>query len=187
MLWDLYDMIAPAAHDQGEPFSLHSIELAQQQDRFSAQMSANLQSGRSTIPTDEMEARQVPIEAPFYMMQDGMLYRLEKPKSFKTDKMTRVELTSELQKLLYIPQGMRGRVLRLEHEELGHAGETRSYRDLRARFYWPATYADTAKYIQNCGTCQLHAKRAPKAPIQGHLKASRAGEATAMDVLHLAK
>ena len=186
-LWEFYNMIASAAHDQGEPFSLHSIKSAQQQDRFSAQMSAHLQSGRSTIPADEMEARQVLIEAPFYMMQDDMLYRLEKPKSFKTDKMTRVELTGELQKLLYIPQGMRGRVLRLVHEELGHAGETRSYQALRARFYWPAMYANTTKYIQHCGTCQLHAKRAPKAPIQGHLRASRAGEAIAMDVLHLAK
>ena len=87
-----------------------------------------------------------------------MLYRLEKPKSFKTDEMARVELTGELQKLIYIPQSIRGRVLRLVHEELGHAGETGSYQALKAHFYWPAMYADTTKYIQNCGTCQLHAK-----------------------------
>ena len=116
-----------------------------------------------------------------------MLYRLEKPRAFKQDKMTRVQLSGDLQKLLYIPQGIRGRVLRLVHQELGHAGETRTYQSLRSRFFWPAMYSDTVKFIQSCGTCQLHAKRAPKAPIQGHLLASRAGEAVAMDILHLAK
>ena len=186
-LWDFYDMIASTAHEEGEPFSIEAIKSAQEQDRFTSQMSAHLKSACSSIPADEMEARQVLMEAPFHIMQDGLLYRLDKPRAFKQDKMTRVQLSGDLQKLLYIPQGMRGRVLRLVHQELGHAGETRTYQSLRARFFWPAMYSDTVKFIQSCGTCQLHAKRAPKAPIQGHLQATRAGEAVAMDILHLAK
>ena len=186
-LWDFYDMIASTAHEEGEPFSIQAIKSAQEQDRFCSQMSNHLKSACSSIPADEMEARQVLMEAPFHILQDDMLYRLEKPRAFKQDKMTRVQLSGDLQKLLYIPQGIRGRVLRLVHQELGHAGETRTYQSLRSRFFWPAMYSDTVKFIQSCGTCQLHAKRAPKAPIQGHLLASRAGEAVAMDILHLAK
>ena len=55
------------------------------------------------------------IAAPFFVMQEGLLYRLEKPRSFKQDKVTRIALTGDLQRLLYIPEGIRGQVNRLVH------------------------------------------------------------------------
>ena len=205
-LWDFYDLVAttsaaehdsdyesddedlepsPAASEIG-PLSINGIREAQQDDRFSKQMAAHLQSACQSIPADEMEAMKILTAAPFFIMQDNLLYRLEKPRSFKQDKLTRIALTGDLQRLLYIPEGIRGQIIRLVHNELGHAGELRTFQAIRARFYWPVMHTDVCTYIKRCGTCQLHAKRAPKAPIQGHLRASRSGEIVAMDVLHLA-
>ena len=205
-LWEFYDMIAttsaaevdsdydedsdsesPDDHSTTGPLSIESIRAAQNTDRFARQMSTHLSSACQSIPADEMEATKVLTAAPFFVLQDGLLYRLEKPRSFKKDKLTRVALNGNLQRLLYIPEGIRGQVIRLVHNELGHAGELRTFQAIRARFYWPVMYTDTCTYIKRCGTCQLHAKRAPKAPIQGHMSATRAGEIVAMDVLHLAK
>ena len=109
--------------------------------------------------------------APFFVVQDSLLYRLDRPRAFKQDKLTRVNLTGDLQRLLYVPDGIRGQIARLVHNELGHAGENRTYQAIRGRFYWPGLYTDVTAYIKRCGTCQLHVKRAPKAPIQGHLQA----------------
>ena len=176
----------PASTEIG-PLSIGSILKAQQLDRFSKQMAAHLRSACQSISADEMEAMKILTAAPFFIMQDDLLYILEKPRSFKQDKMTRVALTGDLQRLLYIPEGIRGQIVRLVHNELGHAGELRTFQAIKARFYWPVMHTDVCNYIKRCGTCQLHAKRAPKAPIQGHLRASRAGEIVAMDVLHLAK
>ena len=75
-----------------KPANNARIKSAQEQDRLSSQMSIHLKSACSSIPTDEMEARHVLMEAPFHIMQDGLLYRMDKPRAFKQDKMTRVHL-----------------------------------------------------------------------------------------------
>ena len=119
-------------HDQ--PLNIERIKSAQQTDRFCRQMTRHLSSARQSMPADEMEAVKVLTAAPFFIVQDGLLYRLDRPRSFKQDKMTRVNLTGDIQRLLFIPEGIKGQIVRLVHDELGHAGEDRTYQAVRARF-----------------------------------------------------
>ena len=48
-------------------------------------------------------------------------------------------------------------------------------------------HRDTIELVKHCANCQLHAHKAPAAPIQGHLRADYPGHKVAMDILHLAK
>jgi hypothetical protein len=58
---------------------------------------------------------------------------------------------------LYVPKGMRSRVLREDHEELtegAHSGAHRSYYRLACTYYWPRMYRDIKEYVRSCDICQ---------------------------------
>ena len=92
-------------------------------------------------------------------------------------------------KRIYVPEGMRARIVCGVHLELGHAGRDNTYQIsiVKSLFDWPTVHRDTVELVKHCANCQLHAHKAPAAPIQGHLRADYPGHKVAMDILHLAK
>jgi hypothetical protein len=64
---------------------------------------------------------------------------------------------------LYVPESLKARVLREDHEELtngSHSGAHRSYYRLSETYYWPKMYKDVKEFIRSCDICQkVKAKR----------------------------
>ena len=90
-------------------------------------------------------------------------------------------------KRIYVPEGMRAQIVNSVHLELGHAGRDSTYHIVKSLFDWPTMHRDTVELVKHCANFQLHAHKAPAAPIQGHLRADYPGHKVAMDILHLAK
>jgi len=53
------------------------------------------------------------------------------------------------------PHSLVADVLKREHSSLlgGHPEETKMYRTLRRRYYWPSLAVDVFSWVAACGTC----------------------------------
>ena len=186
-IMEFYDMVASA----GAGISLAEITEAQQSDRFASQMSAFLT--KEVLPSDEIEVLRTIANAPFYAVDRGTLVRITKGKALKPPAdgpdISSVDTVKNAPpvKRIYVPEGMRAQIVNSVHLELGHAGRDSTYHIVKSLFDWPTMHRDTVELVKHCANCQLHAHKAPAAPIQGHLRADYPGHKVAMDILHLAK
>ena len=186
-IMEFYDMVASA----GNGVSLAEITKAQQSDRFAVQMSAFLT--KEVLPSDELEVLRTIANAPFYAVDDGTLVRVTKGKALKPPAdgpdISSVDTVKNAPpvKRIYVPEGMRGQIVNCVHSELGHAGRDNTYQTIKSLFDWPTMHRDTVELVKHCANCQLHAHKAPAAPIMGHLRADYPGHKVAMDILHLSK
>lgn len=83
-------------------------------------------------------------------LKDGVLYR----KSHDANK-------EEVQQLV-LPSALRDKVLSSLHDDMGYQGLERTLHLIRTRFYWPAMYADTERWIKDCQRCTLSKMPQPK-------------------------
>jgi len=63
---------------------------------------------------------------------------------------------NEMNWKIAIPQGLLENMVKWFHEVLGHAGESRVYDSIRARYYHPRLKSTVQNYIRTCETCRKH-------------------------------
>ena len=92
---------------------------------------------------------------------------------------------------IYVPDqdGLREQLTQVVHRELGHAGRYRTYQGLQSKFVWPGMCSATHAHANHCTCtlCQLHAPKAPAAPIQGHdiVQADECAQVVTADIVHM--
>jgi hypothetical protein len=159
--------------------TLQDMATAQRNDRVSSQLINYLKSNGKVLPCDELEIMCMLRLAPQYALStEGILVKLRPDATLGDAKLP-------CKPAIHVPPGLRGKVIRLAHEEKGHAGNKRTYWAIKERFDWTGMQADTTRYLSTCGPCQRNAAAPSKAPIAGHLLADRCGQRVCMDVLHL--
>jgi len=67
----------------------------------------------------------------------------------------------EMQWKIAIPNGLLENMVKWFHEVLGHAGETRVYDSIRARYYHPKLKSVVTTIVQDCETCRKHKLSGP--------------------------
>lgn len=167
-----------------ERINLREVTESQQADRFSQHMIKYLTS--EILPSDELEILKVISLAPFYAVEQNVLIKLEKGKVL-ADKAKGTTTHGPPVKRIYVPEGLRAKLIQAVHEEVGHAKKHGTYEIVKSLFDWPTIYKDTMELIKLCPKCQFHAKKSPEAPMMGHLRAEHPGQVVATDILHLAK
>ena len=63
---------------------------------------------------------------------------------------------------IYIPKGLRSRVLDWYHHYLCHPGSTRMYKTIGSTMYWESMEKDIKEYTKVCKTCQKYKKKRKK-------------------------
>ena len=53
-----------------------------------------------------------------------------------------------------LPEKLRQSVLKVAHNESGHAGVRKTYNRLLRLFFWPRMKRDVSAFIKTCHTCQ---------------------------------
>ena len=97
-----------------------------------------------------------PLSVADYHLEDDILYHVSKPVRFDT--------TQRLQ--LVIPSKYVGHLIKILHEEAGHAGLDKTYDRVRTRYFWENMYKDIATYLNKCDVCQRRQKKQYRAPMQ---------------------
>ena len=89
---------------------------------------------------------------------------------------------------LYVPEGLRVKIIKEDHDELlngAHSGALRSYYRLSQTYYWPRMMRDIKGFVKTCDICQKVKPR--KHPPYGMLKSlpipSRPFETITMDFI----
>ena len=59
-------------------------------------------------------------------------------------------------KTMVIPGSLRGILLRLSHNDLGHNGTARTYMLVRQNYYWKGMRPEVTRYIKQCKLCRTH-------------------------------
>ena len=67
---------------------------------------------------------------------------------------------------LYIPEQLRGAVIKQYHDWNGHMGSDKTYDTIRQKYYWPNLYKELYEYIGQCVTCQSRNMQKIKTPLQ---------------------
>ena len=55
-----------------------------------------------------------------------------------------------------VPQNLRGILLKLSHDDLGHNGTAQTYMLLRRSYYWKGMRLKVTRYVKQCKLCQTH-------------------------------
>jgi len=82
-----------------------------------------------------------------YVILDGLLYRMQLPKS----KCSAVDVA--IVQRLCVPRLFRLYILHFVHDSMGHFAEKRVYAAMYSRFNWQSVYSDLVKYVQSCDLC----------------------------------
>ena len=65
---------------------------------------------------------------------------------------------------LYVPEHLRSEVLRQYHDDMGHFGMDKTFKNVKAKYYWPGLYKEIYKYVEQCVLCQTRNLTRQKAP-----------------------
>ena len=63
---------------------------------------------------------------------------------------------------MVLPQVLINQILRVDHDEVGHSGSTRTYMLVHKPYYWKILKASVSKHIKWCMTCQKRNKQVLK-------------------------
>ena len=184
---EFYDMICTAAAEEETSIdiSMRRIIEAQMNDKWSTALIKHIQTQAVWEPEDDAMAKQCRLYAPHFVVQSGVLMRVK----FKYGT-SGVHKEGSLPPVLqvYIPDDgqLRQQLVEAVHKETGHAGILRTYQALHDRCMWIGMFTQVMKTVQHCVPCQMHAPKAPAAPIQGHITAQKPGEVITMDLIEIA-
>ena len=67
---------------------------------------------------------------------------------------------------LYIPEHLKGAVIRQYHDWNGHMGIDKTFEAIKQEYYWPNLYKELYEYISRCVTCQTRNMQKIKPPQQ---------------------
>jgi hypothetical protein len=153
-------------------------------DEFSCNVIRHIQTGGVWLTRQKEQEDQCIRYATQFVVQQGVLSRVKFKKGTK-----HLHNGAPLEPLVqwYIPDvdNLREELVAAIHKEMGHPGIMRTYQALHDRCFWVGMFAATMKQVSTCVTCQLHAPKAPAAPIQGHVSANAPAEVITMDLVHM--
>ena len=116
---------------------------------------------KGNVPVDSKEARKLMATSEDYVMEDGILYHIDKGKARSRE---------TVRKQLVIPRSLRDEVILSCHEEVtsGHLGFEKTYLRILRRFFWPGMYRDIERWCSSCVNCATKKtpRNLPKAPLQ---------------------
>lgn len=133
-----------------------------------------------SLPTDVTDAHRVVTESASYVLQAGKLYRIITGDKKKMKRGEDVELR------LVVPQGLRSDTLKACHDDAlsGHFGFSRTYDNVRRRYYWRTMFKDVKEWVDGCKDCQE--RKTPRLPLAGKLQSivvTRPWETVGVDIL----
>ena len=131
--------------------TLQDIATTQRNDRMSSYLINYIKSNGKALPCDELEIMWMLRLVPHYLLSaEGILVKLKPDVTLGDAKLP-------CRPAIHVPPGLRSKVIRLAHEEKGHAGSKRTYRAIKDRFDWAGMQSDIARYLSTCGPCQRNA------------------------------
>jgi O-acetyl-ADP-ribose deacetylase (regulator of RNase III)/transposase InsO family protein len=153
-------VVAPSSDRPVLP-SLDDVRLALPSCPDFAHMFAYLSS--DTLPVDDKAARRTLLDAPNYVLEEGVLFHLFSPRTKRLDRATAII------RQLCLPTSLRQAVMHGLHDLNGHAGVDRTYQVGRSRYFWPGMFVDIKSHVLTCQTCQVskrpvHPNRTPIVP-----------------------
>jgi transposase InsO family protein len=166
------------------PINLKRIIKAQMEDLFTMNMMKHIITRGKWLPEDEEQARKCTAWAGLMSIEDGILVKIKYRKGRITSNEIR-RLPAVVQ--IYIPENARicEDIIKGIHKQLAHPGISRTYQAINDKFYWHGMWDQIKRHTLECVTCQMHAPRAAKAPMRGHITATKPAEVLTMDILHM--
>ena len=58
------------------------------------------------------------------------------------------------------------RILKLNHDELGHQGITTTWERISQHYYWPQQFESIRNYVSSCDTCQQRKDKPQALPLE---------------------
>jgi len=101
---------------------------------------------KGTIPEDEADINFVARKAEDFIIEEGVLLRMQTPGGQKPTAFATV----------VVPQNLKLQVLRFCHDSLhgGHVGAQKMCGRMRQLFFWDGMSSDIRNYVQTCPACQ---------------------------------
>jgi RNase H-like domain found in reverse transcriptase/Integrase zinc binding domain len=104
------------------------------------------------LPDDDKVARKIILQAPDFVLENGVLYHLYSPRT------KHLQRAKAVVKQLAIPTALRHRIAIQLHDRNCHPGHDRLFAIVRNLYYWPQMYTYLKKHVDTCFDCQ-QAKR----------------------------
>ena len=138
---------------------LDRVKQLQRQDPGLADLLSYFETGE--IPEDSVSARRLMATAEDYVLEEGILYHLDKGC---------VRTRNSVRKQLVVPRALKDEVILSLHEEItsGHLGFEKTYLKIRLRYFWTGMYTEIQRWCASCVDCATKKtpRKLPKAPLQ---------------------
>lgn len=70
--------------------------------------------------------------------------------------------------LFFVPKGIRGRIVRSSHDDMGHYGLEKTLSSIRVVYWWPRMRQFVKKYINTCLECLFHKENRDASRVSLH-------------------
>jgi transposase InsO family protein len=110
------------------------------------------------LPESDITARRILLTAHFYIIEEGVLYRLPAGRSKKN-----LQNEHRLRVCLVVPEMLRSEILASCHGDINscHFGIDRTYARLKDKYFWLTMFKDCDHFVRSCDLCGAK-KRAPR-------------------------
>ena len=126
------------------PADPRTLRKLQRSDPDLEKTYADLEEGIETADTTQ------------FVMEDGIMFRIANP----------VKRDHEHHLQLVVPRMLVRSVISMLHDHHGHMGVDKTHDLVRHRYYWPNSYRDVHKHVQNCEPCIRRKAKPAQVPIQ---------------------
>ena len=162
-------------------WTLENLRKHQMNDEWNRQMIRYLEDRK--LPDSDARAREVLLSNDQYVMNNGVLYKLQTAHGKK-----RMREADEILTCLVVPQILKHDVLMAHHSELcqAHFGYRRTYATMRLKYYWHGMHKDVRNWVLSCKKC--NEKKTPVRPVRALLNPlppTHVGERWAMDLVNM--
>ena len=129
--------------DFTEPLKRQEISLQQQQDPYFKDIYHYLASG--VLPSNKKRARALQIQAENYILVKKVLFKIKPDKQREEPKI-----------VLCLPHESLPYFLNIYHDSLfaNHMGITKTYCNLKEKYFTPNLYDKLIQYVKSCAVCQ---------------------------------
>ena len=129
--------------DFTEPLKRQEISLQQQQDPYFKDIYHYLASG--VLPTNKKRARALQMQAENYILVKKVLFKIKPDKQREEPKI-----------VLCLPHESLPYFLNIYHDSLfaNHMGITKTYCNLKEKYFTPNLYDKLIQYVKSCAVCQ---------------------------------
>jgi hypothetical protein len=184
----MYDMILNVETEQPglDKLTVTQIKQEQKGDRWCRHMYEYL--SQQILPIDTLEAGSISAAAPHYIIEPGFKVIMRHDPMTAEAALLPASIANNTDHI-YLPPSLRSTVIEYMHtiSPGGHAKGTKLCRLCAFYYWWPNMSADIRKWVTQCGVCNHQGDRHKKAPIQGHLTATRPRQKWVVDLVFLPK